>query len=135
MNFCDVLQNLKLGKVSDHDLISHNMLKITAKSVCQPLALLFNMSLEFHVYPSVWKSAIVLPLFKKGNRNEISNYRPVSLLSTVGKVFERVVFKHMYNFLRDNDLFYKNQSGFLPKHSTVFQLIEIYDNICKALDE
>ena len=72
--------------------------------------------------------------FKKGDKSEPSNYRPVALLSCIGKLQERIVFKNMYNFLIDNNLLYKYQSGFLPHHSTVFQLIDIFHNICQAFD-
>lgn len=83
-----------------------------------------------------WKIANVLPLFKKDDPTELSNYRPVSLLSCVGKIMERIVFKHMYiYFFNDNNLFYKYQAGFLPGHSTVYQLIETNDCILKAIDE
>ena len=131
----DILGILKLGKASGPDGISHQMLKMTKDEICKPLSILFNMSLQYHQFPAIWKKAMVLPLFKKGDRHEVSNYRPVSLISCVGKVFERVVFKHMYNFMFDNELFYKFQSGFLPNHSTVYQLIEIYDNICQSLEQ
>ena len=67
--------------------------------------------------------------FKKGEKSEPSHYRPVALLSCIGKLQERIVFKNMYNFLIDN-----NQSRFLPHHSTVFQLIDIFHNICQAFD-
>ena len=63
-----------------------------------------------------------------------SSYRPVSLLSSCGKVLERIIFKHMYNLLVANDLLYKYQSGFLPLHSTTYQIIDIYHHICKAID-
>ncbi|PJE78200.1 hypothetical protein CI610_02867 [invertebrate metagenome] len=131
----DVLKILKLGKASGHDGISHHMLKYTVESVCIPLTLLFNLSLSTCVYPDVWKTANVMPLFKKNDRYSVTNYRPISLLSTVGKVFERVVYKHMHNFMLENSLFYQYQSGFMPGHSTVFQLIELYHNICLALEE
>ena len=130
----DILDNLKLGKASGPDLISHNMLKGTSKTICRPLQLLFNMSLRSSQFPKLWKNATVLPLYKKGDRHEVSNYRPVSLISCVGKVFERVVYKHMYNFLNDHRMIYNYQSGFLPNHTTVYQLIEIYENICKSLE-
>jgi hypothetical protein len=64
-----------------------------------------------------------MPLFKKGDKSLISNYRPISLLSAVGKVFERIVFKEVFNHLISNNLLYKFQSGFIPGHSTVHQLI------------
>lgn len=131
----DVLKNLKIGKASGCDRISHQMLKYTAESVCKPLTTLFNMSLQSNEFPSLWKKATVIPLHKKDSKHEVSNYRPVSLISCVGKVLERVVFKYMFNFLIENDLFYKQQSGFLPKHNTVYQLIEMYDNICNSLEE
>ncbi len=111
------------------------MLKETAHTICRPLGLLFNRSLHDGVYPDKWKQANVMPLFKKGDRDQPSNYRPISLISCIGKVMERVIFKHLFNHLSINDLIYKQQSGFLPGHSTVYQLIDIYNQICKAIDE
>lgn len=134
MEISDILKNLKLGKASGSDMISHNMLKHTADTINRPLKTLFNMSLSTQCFPSLWKEATVIPLFKKGDRHQVSNYRPVSLISCLGKVFERVVFKHMYNYLLNENLFYNLQSGFLPNHTTVYQLIEMYDSICNALE-
>ena len=71
-----------------------------------------------------------MPLFKKGDRSISSNYRPVSLLSNIGKIQERIVFKHV-----SNNLLFKYQSGFRPSHSTTFQLIEIFHHICQSFDE
>ena len=110
------------------------MLKHTASTVCKPLEIIFNCSLQTGWFPHMWKSAIIIALFKKGIKSDPTNYRPISLLSCVGKVFERVIFKYIYNFLIDNSLIYKYQSGFMHKHSTVHQLIEIYHNICLALE-
>jgi lipid A disaccharide synthetase len=62
-----------------------------------------------------------------------SNYRPISLISCVGKIMERVICKHIYNYLHQNKLIYEYQSGFLPKHSTVHQLLEIYNSILNSL--
>ena len=71
---------------------------------------------------------------KKGDKSLPSNYRPVALLSCLGKLQERIVFKNLYIFLINNNLLYKYQSGFLPHHSTVFQQIDIYHYICQAFD-
>ena len=119
----DILQILKLGKASGLDSISHHMLKKTCNTVCVPLSLLFNLSLSKSEFPMQWKTASVMPLFKKGDTSAISNYRPISLLSAVGKVFERIVFKEVFNHLISNNLLYKFQSVFIPRHSTVPQLI------------
>ena len=126
----DILKILKLGKAVGNDNISHHMLKYTAENVCKPLEIIFNYSLRTCTFPSSWKSATVIPLFKKGDKSDPSNYIPISLLSCVGKVFERVMYKYIYNFMLDNSLIYKYQSGFCHGHSTVHQLVEIYHNIC-----
>ena len=75
-----------------------------------------------------------MPIFKKGDKSDVSNYRPISLISCVGKSFERIVFKNVYNHLMANSLIYKFQSGFLPGHSTVHHLIEVIHHTCLALE-
>ena len=71
---------------------------------------------------------------RKGDKSLPSNYRPVSLLSCCGNIFERIIYKHLYDFFIANDLIYNYQSGFLPQHSTTYQLIDIYHQICQAID-
>ena len=110
------------------------MLRGVSKSISKPLCILMNRSFEEGIFPDIWKIANVIPIFKKGDKSQPSNYRPVALLSCIGKLQERIVFKNMYNFLLDNNLLYKYQSGFLPHHSTVFQFIDIFHNICQAFD-
>ncbi len=110
------------------------MLKATVTSIPKPLSILFNRSLSEYQFPSIWKEANVIPLFKKSCPHTPSNYRPISLLSCIGKVMERIMFKHIYNHLYTNKLIYDRQSGFLPGHSTVYQLIDIYDQICNSFN-
>ena len=131
----DIITTIPTNKAIGPDKISHKMLKNTVSTIVKPLCLLFNRSLRDCLFPDSWKIANVLPLFKKGDPSELSNYRPVSLLSCVGKIMERIVFKYLYNYFHSNNLFYKYQAGFLPGHSTVYQLIETYDCILKAIDE
>ena len=75
-----------------------------------------------------------MPLFKKGDKSLTSNYRPISSTSNVGQLFECIIFKHLYNYISENELLYKYQSGFLPGHSTVHHLIELTHNICISLE-
>lgn len=131
----DILSNLNVNKANGPDEISHRMLKETRNTICVPLTIIFKRSLQETVYPVSWKDSHVMPLFKKGDKNTVSNYRPISLISCVGKVMERVVFKYLYNYMHINNLIYQKQSGFLPGHSTVFQLIDLYNQICSAFDE
>ena len=130
----NIIEVLNPNKASGDDGISHKMLKNVSKTVSKPLCILMNRSFHEGIFPDIWKLANVIPIFKKGDKSEPSNYRPVALLSCIGKLQERIIFKNMYNFLIDNNLLYKYQSGFLPHHSTVFQLIDIFHNICQAFD-
>ena len=115
----DILKSLQIGKASGGDFISHQMLKNTADTVYfKPLEYIFNHSRRISKYPSCWKIANVLSLFKKGDKSIASNYRPIALLSCVVKVFERIVFKYIYNYMLEHKLLYKFQSGFVSGHST-----------------
>jgi len=125
-NIVDIIKTVDPNKSSGPDGISHRMLKLVANKIEIPLSILFNESLTTSVFPDSWKLAHVIPIFKKRNTYFAENYRPISLLSCVGKVFERVVFKYIYNYMLDLDLLYKLQSGFLPNHSTTHQLIDMY---------
>ena len=110
------------------------MLKGVSKSVSKPLCILMNRSFSEGIFPDTWKLANVIPIFKKGDKSQPSNYRPVTLFSCIGKLQERIVFKNLYIFLLDNKRLYKYQSGFLPHNSTLFQSIDIFHNICQAFD-
>ena len=82
----DVLGILKVNKASGPDGISHRMLKNTCRTVAVPLCKLFNLSIQLHAYPDLWKIAHVMPIFnKKCDKSLPSNYRPISLVSCVGK--------------------------------------------------
>ena len=130
----DIIKTIETNKASGPDDISHRMLKGCIHAISKPLYILFNRSLSEGVFLELWKRATVTPIFKKGDKSLPANYRPISLLSSCGKVLERIIFKHVYNFLNTNKLLYKYQSGFLPKHSTTYQLIDIYHHICQAMD-
>ena len=77
----------------------------------------------------------VSPLYKKDDPSLVSNYRPVSLLSTIGKVMENIIHNYMFNFFNDNQVITSLHSRFVPGDSTVNQLVDIYNIFCKALDE
>ena len=78
--------------------------------------------------------ANIIPIHKKDNKDQLNNYRPISLLPVTSKILERIVFKHVYNFLHENNILTKHQSGFRPNDSTVNQLAYMCHEFCKALD-
>ena len=131
----DTLKIIDPYKASGPDKISHKMLKISPEKIAIPLQIIFSKSLCQCKYPSSWKNAHVTAIFKKGDTSLPSNYRPISLISCVGKVMERIIYKHVYNHLIQNKLIYQYQSGFLPKHSSVHQLIELYNTILNSLEK
>ena len=131
----DTLKSLKIGNACCNDIISHQMLKGTADYVYKPLLILFNYSLKSGTFSTQWKLARVVASFQKDDKSKPSNYRPISLLSCVGKVMEWVVYKHIYNYILEHSLLYAYQSGFLKGHSTVYQLLEIYHNACQYLNK
>ena len=130
----DLIMSLPTNKASGPDGINHRLLKSICNSIAQPLCILFNISLRDCKFPSQWKLAHVIPIYKKGDKSMPSNYRPISLLSVFGKLFERLILKYLHNYFHFNKLLNIYQSGFTPGHSTSLQLIEIYHNICSALD-
>ena len=130
-----ILKSLQLGKATGPDAINNRILRELASPLSLPLSDLFNYSLSTGKVPLIWKEANVTPIFKKEDPSLVSNYRPISLLSAVGKVLEKVVHKHLFNYVRDHDILTAMQSGFIPGDSTANQLIDIYNTFCKSLDE
>ena len=104
-------------------------------TILQPLTILFNKSLLEGTFPKVWKIANVTPIHKKGDRSDCSNYRPISILSCVGKILEKCVQKHLLKYLDQEKIITPAQSGFRQGDSTIYQLLNIYDDFCYALDK
>ena len=130
-----VLTSLNIGKASGPDSINNRLLKELAQPLTPPLKDLFNYSLAIGKVPSIWKQANGSPIYKKDGPSVLYNYRPISLLSTVGKILERIVHKHIFNFFQEHHIITTLQSGFVPGDSTVNQLVDIYNTFCKALDD
>ena len=131
----ETLKSLNVGKAVGPDSISNRLLKELAVPLSLPLCDLFNFSLQNGQVPTSWKEANVTPIHKKDDPSIVSNYRPISLLNTIGKAMEKIVHKHLFNFFRDNNTLTSLQSGFVPGDSTVNQLVDLYNTFCKTLDD
>ena len=131
----NVLKELDPSKATGPDLMNPKLLKEGAEQLSNPLSKLFNKSVVTGKYPSLWKKANIIPIFKKGDKNSPSNYRPVSLLCCLGKVMEKCIYKYIYNFLLRNSLLSPFQSGFRQGDSTTNQLLYIYNFFCSAIDD
>ena len=93
-----------------------------------------NQSLETGIFPFDWKMAKVSPIFKNGSISDLNNYRPISVIPTVTKIFEKIIDDQLYQYLNENGLFNSGQSGFRSLHSTLTALLETNDNWCVNID-
>ena len=130
----DLLMSLDTSKATGPDGIGPKLLHEAGPSIAPSLTRLINLCLNSAQVPQMWKHANVMPLVKKGDASELNNYRPVSLLPCTSKILERIVFKNVYNYLRDNRILSPHQSGFQSGDSTVNQLAYLYHVFSKALD-
>ena len=80
------------------------------------------------IFPDDWKCARATPLFKQGEASDINNYRPISVISVIAKVFQRIFYHQLYNFFSNEDIISTHQSGFRSLHSTVTALLEATDD-------
>ena len=124
-----IIANLGTVKSPGPNSIPTNLLKEYFALFISPLKLIINKSLNEGVFPSLLKVALVCPIFKKGDKTKCANYRPISLLSNISKILERIVYNRIENFLNENSLIYDLQYGFRKKHSTNHALISIIEQI------
>ena len=114
----DLIQNLDLRSSPGIDNISNKVLKAISKSIIKPLTCLFNHSIESGTFPKVWKTAVVIPIHKEAAKDDPSNYRPISLLSNLSKLLERIIHKRLVSYLESNGLITNSQFGFRRGKST-----------------
>ena len=131
----DLINAIDVNKSMGHDGISPRLLKAAGQSIVPSLTRLFNLCFLHKMVPDTWKKANVIPLHKKDDKDILNNYRPVSILPIASKIFERIIFKNVYNFFHTNKLLTNHQSGFRPNDSTVNQLAFLYHSFCEALDK
>ena len=131
----DILTGLNVNKAHGPDGISGNMIKLCGHHLGKPLKIIFSNILKTGKFPDQWKEANVTPIHKKNDKQLYSNYRPISLLPLLAKVFEKILFKHVYNHLISNNLISKNQSGFRPGDSCTNQLLTLTNDIHAAFDD
>ena len=113
-------------------MISISMLKLCGESIQKTLNLIFKSCLGTGQFPSDQKKANVVPVFKKGDKQLLKNYPPISLLPIAVKIFERLLYYQMFEFFIRNDLISGNQSGLKPYDSCINQLLAITHKIQKC---
>ena len=128
-----VLKNLDPRKSLGPDNISPRILMETAEANAEPLTKILNYSLNNGTIPDLWKLANVCPIHKKGEKEDMKNYRPISLLCVVSKVMERCIFNRIIGYIQPQIT--ELQHGFCAGKSTTTQLLEVYNSISEVIDQ
>ena len=134
----EILEATKLlqdKKTPDHNGISTNFLKKIIFNIAKPLHHIFLLSFEKGIVPSQLKIAKVIPIFKTGDRCNMDNYRPISLLSSISKILEKIVANRLTNFLNSCNILSDWQFGFRSQHSTVHPMVQFTNFLSTALNE
>ena len=129
-----LIERINPKKSTGSDDLPGKFLIISAPIVAGPISKLFNLAISTGEYPNVLKIAKVLPIYKKGKNAYMNNYRPISILTQINKIFERLLCNQMKTFFNNHDIFYKYQYGFREIHSTEQALIELTDRIKLSID-
>ena len=130
----DAVGKLKNSKSFGDDKIASFFLKLALPFVAKSLLKIFNTSLETSKFPDTWKTARVAPIFKDGDKSIWSNYRPISVLPVVSRLFEKLVFNQLYKYLDSNRLLSNGQSGFRLLFSTLTCLLKTTDEWYDGFD-
>ena len=119
-----LINNFKPPKSAGLDNISGILLKFCVNTVSAPLTAIINQSLAQGIFPDTLKIAKVIPIYKKDDEQDLNNYRPISLLPTISKIFERIAHTQLFQYFTINNIFYNHQYGFREEHSTETALLE-----------
>ena len=117
------------------DDLSASIMKQVSNEYCIPVTYLINLFVLQGDFPSEVKLAKVLPIYKADNHQLIQSYRPISVLNYFSKVYERVIYNNLLDFIMENSILYDKQFGFRKGHSTSHAIITLVDKVSKSLDK
>ena len=129
-----IINSLKPKTSTGVDGISNKLLKFVKCGIAKPLTIIINQMLSVGIFPDLLKISKVIPLYKKDDPVNFSNYRPISLLPSISKIFEKVIFKQLADYLEENNLMYKYQYGFRKYHSTEYAALHLLDYLNSEVD-
>ena len=128
------IRKLKNKSSYGYDNISNKLIKSAGHILVKPMTIIVNQSLHTGIYPSQLKLSLVKPLFKNGNKTQFNNYRPISLLPSLSKIFEYVIFDQLLHYYIENNLLSMEQYGFRPGHSTELAVARLVDHLISQMD-
>ena len=129
-----IIGNMKNSNTTGPDEICNTMLKAIAKIIIMPLTYCVNLSLFHGIVPSGAKTARIIPIYKTGDKNNINNYRPISILPSLSKIYEKVVHSRLNGYLSKHSILVPSQYGFRKQHTTSMAILDVLENINDAID-
>ena len=129
-----IIDNLNPKKSSGLDGVGPRILKYCGDFITPSIAYIINQSIDTGCFPDKLKEAFVLPIYKTGNREDPNNYRPISILPSISKIFERHIASQLLNFFKTTDILHKTQSGFRQNHSCQTALIHMINTWLNDID-
>ena len=128
----NIIMKMKENKSPGYDAINAKFLKLSSPIISPILSNIFNSMLKTGMYPDELKIAKVIPIYKNGDATKCTNYRPISILSLLNNIFEKLLYKRLYDYLERFEILYQYQYGFRKGHSTVHALVELVDKIRRS---
>lgn len=129
-----IINSLNDTNATGYDEITTKIIKLSSKYIVTPLSYIINLSFETGTFPTRLKQSIVKPLYKKGNHTDMSNYRPITLVPILSKIFEKAMNGKIINFLNKNSILTENQFGFRKNSSTSLACFTLVKQISEALN-
>ena len=126
-----IIDSLKPKTSTGVDSVSNKLLKFVKNAISEPLTIIINQMLRVGIFPDLLKISKVVPVYKKDDNTNLSNYRPISLLSII---FEKVILEQLFTYLEDNNFIHRHQYGFRKHHSTEYAALHIVDYLYYKLD-
>ncbi|XP_028166266.1 uncharacterized protein LOC114357040 [Ostrinia furnacalis] len=130
-----IIGSLKNSKSFGYDGIRTDILKGVAQLISSPLSYLINMSFEQGLFPKQLKRSIINPIFKKGDRSDLNNYRPITLIPVISKVFEKAMFERLYNYITREKILKNEQFGFRKGFSTTLACFNLMKYVTESIND
>ena len=129
-----IVDNLQNKCSRGYDNIPVNIMKQSIINIATPLSDIINLSMCTGIFPDSLKIAKVRPIFKGGDKDALCNYRPISVLPSFSKIFEKVIYKRLMEYISSKSILNNNQYGFRKNHSTYMAILDMHEKISAAID-
>jgi hypothetical protein len=131
----NIIMSLKSDSSPGYDKVNARILKHLRTYISKPLAFVVNLCIGRGIFPNNYKTSIITPIFKSGDSKQVNNYRPISIISNVAKIFEKVIKSQIMSYILDNGIISKNQFGFMPGLGTQDAIARLTSEIYTSLDQ